>query len=205
VVGQCGVRRIRSAPCAVAKRAQSARGVALEQGLAGTPELLAHAGPGWARPVFFLQCAQGRVAGGMGPEQKPRRFREGPREMGVAALRARGPVALPRRRLRALDAAAIREAIWAPREAGALMAGLAQPSAPALAAPGDRTPAGQRLGLRRRGRCEDGPRHGAAPLVVVAHERAVACEALWHRGRGEPLSAPSRCALEARCCPLAGR
>src|SRR2546425_1257027 len=121
-VVQCGVRRRRCAPCAVETRARSARGVALAHGRDGPPAWLAQAGPGWARPVVFLQGGQGLVAGGMGPQQKPGGCREGPRARGGAARRARGPVALPRRRRRARDEAARREALVAPRAAGALLA-----------------------------------------------------------------------------------
>ena len=106
--------------------------------------------------MFFLQCGQVLLAGGIGPEKQHGRFRASPRAMGGADRRARGSVALPRRRLRARAEAARREDIWDPREAGDIMDGIEQHSAPGLAHPGDRTQEGQSLGIRLLGRFEDG-------------------------------------------------
>ena len=139
-IPQIGVRLIRSAPFAVEQCVHSARGVALSQGINGTAALLAHEGQGCARPVFVLELRQGRVVGRMGPEKEPGRFRAGPRAMGVADLRARGALPLPRRRLRARAKAARREAILDPREAGAIRDVVEPHHAQDRAHPGDRTP-----------------------------------------------------------------
>src|SRR5262245_62041809 len=106
--------------------------------------------------MFFLQFGQVLLAGGIGTKKKHSRFREGPREMGVADLRARGPVALPSRLLRALDEAAIREEILDPWEAGDIMDFIEQHQAQDLADPGDRTQEVQGLGMMLLGRLEDG-------------------------------------------------
>ena len=95
----------------------------------------------------------------MVPEKEPGRFREGPREMGVADLRARGPVALASRLLRARDEAARREDILDSWEAGDSMDGLEQYHAQDLADPGNSTEQVQGLGMMLPGRGEDGPLH----------------------------------------------
>ena len=113
------------------------------------PELRGQEGQGFARPGCVLQGGQGRVAGGTLPHQEHGCFREGPRERGVADLRARGPVALPRRLLRALDEAALGEDSLDARAASDLMDGIEPQHAQARANPGDCPPQVQGLGLRR--------------------------------------------------------
>src|SRR5215470_571776 len=98
--------------------------------------------------------------------------------MGVTDLRARGAIPLPRRLLRALDKAAIREEILDPREAGDRMDFVEQYQAQDLANPGDRTQQVQGLGIMLLGRCEDGELHVAEQRVVVANQREVDCDAL---------------------------
>ena len=71
----CGGRRLRAAPCAGAPRGPSAHGVARSQGRDRPPAGRAHAGQGWARPVWVLPGGPGRWAGGRGPEQAPGRSR----------------------------------------------------------------------------------------------------------------------------------
>ena len=103
-------------------------------------------------PCFFSSVVRDVLAGRIGSEKQHGRFREGPREMGVADLRARGPVPLPRRRLRARDEAARREEILDPREAGDIMDCIEQHHAQHLADSGDRTQQVQRLGMMLLGR-----------------------------------------------------
>src|SRR5499427_4376604 len=146
VVVQGGVRLIRSAPLVVETFVQIERSVALSHIRNGTAEFRTQKKQGLARPMCFLAVSQGLLASRIGPEKQPGRFREGPREMGVPDLRARGARPLPRRLLRALDQTALREAIWDPREAGAIMDVVAQHQAQDLANAGDRTQQGQRLG-----------------------------------------------------------
>ena len=61
----------------------------------GARQLLGQESQGFALAVWVLQCCQGLLAGGMIPQKKDGRCREGPLKRGVPALRARGAVRLP--------------------------------------------------------------------------------------------------------------
>ena len=96
----------------------------------------------------------------------------------MTARRARGAVPRSGRRLGALHAAAICDAILHPRAAADVRAFLPEHPAQERAAPGAGAPPGACLGLGWRGRCEEGPREVAAPAVVVVASRQVPRQAL---------------------------
>ncbi len=141
-----------------------------------------------ARAMVFLQAGEIRLARRIGASKEHGRFREGPCEIGVANLAPRGAVALPRRCLGACDEATVRHEILHAGEALEVMDFIQQHQASDLADPRDRAQQVERVGVVRLGRCEDGQLHVAQPLVGVANQRAVDCDALVHRGIGKPLA-----------------
>ena len=143
------------------------------QVLHGARQRRGQAGPGGALAVCGLQWPQGLVASGLVPPQHDGGCREGPRERGVADLRARGAVPLPGRRLRALDEPARREDLWAPRAPAEVVAGREEHATQARAEPGHGWPpgAGSRGGLVGQGPA--GHLHGVPPRVVVVNQGEV--------------------------------
>jgi hypothetical protein len=183
---QGGARRPRSPPCPVHAGVWVARHRSGPQGRERTAHLLGQHGAGRALAICFLQARAGLLGGGMVPAKQDRGFRDGPCASGVAALGPCGPRALPGGGLCPRDEATRRAAI---RAAGAALEGRhrrEEPAAQDFPTTGGRLEPVPRLGLGLVGRVDQGKRHGAQQGRRVSQQRASDCDALGHRGRGNP-------------------
>ena len=140
LVTQCGRRRAHAAPFPVEAWRHSAHRIPCSPVRDRPGPWLSQDGAGlpWARG--FLPSGPGWRAGRMVAQAEHRRLGAGPRQGRMAALRARGAGALPRRGLGPCDHAARRDAILHAREAGDGMELVEEDQAPARAPPRDGWP-----------------------------------------------------------------
>jgi len=146
----------------------------------GARQLLGQEGQGFALAVCVLQFREVLLARGMVPQQQDGRFRAGPLELGVADLCARGAVPLPSRLLRALDEAAIREAILDPREPADVVDCLEEPETQDLADAGHGLPPVEGIRVVLLGQAHAGQLHVVQPRVVVVNQCEVPRHAFLH-------------------------
>jgi hypothetical protein len=139
---------------------------------------------GCARALRGLSTRQIFLASGMSPYEQARGFRDRPCEVGGTALGPRGPLALARRVSGALHEAARGDARLHPRNALAVMDGIAPDTGQDRADPGERAPAGEDWGLRRLRGLDASALDSGAPAVVVPAPREVTCAACLARGIG---------------------
>jgi hypothetical protein len=98
VIVQLGGRFARSAPLLVEGFLHIEHRVTFEHVIDGPGQFVSQDGQGLA--ILFLQAGQLLLARGIGPQKQDRGFREGPFEIGIANLGARGAIPLTRRVLR---------------------------------------------------------------------------------------------------------
>jgi hypothetical protein len=141
---------------------------------------------GFALPMFFLQARHLVLAGGIVPETQHGGCGEGPFELGLTNVRARGAIAFPRRFLGAFDQAARGHKILNPGKAHHSMQLIQEDQRQDCANPGDRLPPVQRLGRVWLCRVDDGSLQVVKDLVVVTHAPEVHRNTLWHGRIGKP-------------------
>ena len=163
---------------------------ACEPGIDGTPQLLGQESQRVALAGCFLHSGQVCLAGGIVPEQEPRRCREGPRQGRVADLGPCGPGACARRCFGTRDEAARGDAILHAGKPLESVARLQQDAAQDCPDAGHRLEQIQGVGGVLL-RCFDArPLERAQPRRIVPKQRQVHGHALVHGGRREALGAP---------------
>jgi hypothetical protein len=175
--------------------------LALEPVRDSTPQLLGQERPRVALAGFFLQAGQRLLASGMGPEKEDRRFREGPRERGMADLGPGGPVALARRFFGPLDEAAIRDALLPAGAPLEVVDRLEQDEAQDVPEARHRLEEIQGVGGVRLRCLDEGSLESTAQRVRVPQQRSVSFHALRHGGVGQPLGDPVAVGLRGPLLP----
>lgn len=146
----------------------------------GTSQLLGQDGQRLALAVLLLQARQVFLPRRMIPEEQHCGFGEGPFELGVADLRPRGPLTLPRRCFRALDQAARGDELLDSWETVAVMNLVEQYQTQELANTWYRAQPIEGVGLVLVGGVDNVELQVAEQVVVVIDQREVDCDALLH-------------------------
>jgi hypothetical protein len=152
----------------------------------GPGQLMGHDRQRLALAVCVLYAGERGVARRMVAEAQHRRGGAGPREIRLPDLRAGGALPLPRRCLGTRDQAAVGHKLVHAGEALEGMDFIEQPQAQHRTDPRAGASQVERVGLVRLGRGADRQLHVTEPVVVVPHQRQIACDALLPRGSGTP-------------------
>jgi hypothetical protein len=138
--------------------------------------------------VFVLKSGEIFLAGGIVPQEEPGSVREGPREIGMANVRARGAVAFARRCFGTRDQAAVGDNILDAGETRAVMH-LSQPhEAQDFANARHCLEQVERLGIVRLRRVDEVSLQVAQEMIVGVEQRQVPFQAFLDRRVGEPRS-----------------
>jgi hypothetical protein len=187
LVPQCGRRLADAPPCSLEQGVACAPHRPLHPGIAGAGSLRSHARPGLALAVLGLSASASLLAGRMVAEAEKRRGGAGPWARGLAARRAGGALALPRRFLGACAQAARGHQILAPRAPGESRERVTPAHTHHLATAGEGWEPGQGLGVGRLGGTPESPGDLAASLILAVNPGKVDCPAVGPSGLGPPL------------------
>jgi hypothetical protein len=167
----------------------------VEQVIDGPSELVGQDGQRFALAVCLLEAGPIRLACRVVAEAEERRGRAGPLARRVADRRAGGALSFPSRVLGALDPAARGHQILAPWEAGAVMPLIQAHATEDLAKARARLEHVQRVAIMLLGHCDNGPRQGPQPLVILVDQGEVPLAAGWDRGSGTARGDPGAVGL----------
>jgi hypothetical protein len=139
------------------------------------------------------------------PQTQDSGVRDGPRAIGMADLRACGPIACAGGCLGTCDASALGHEILDPREAAEVMHRIEQDHTQHLAEAGNGLSAITGLRLVLLGRLDNGQRDIAEPLIIVVHQSEVDCDTLLHGGIRAPFRHPVPVRLVGQRLPELGQ